>query len=636
MGAIAGGRVDPGGADAPGGPRIDESEKPKASLLEYLRAGYKSEKAEGARHGKAPSPTLMGRTVVEQDDHFHVTDSRGSFKVAKAGLDEGTHAKIRGMCAGGEVKSFAGGGMVDAAHPENMSPEMKKALLDLQRQAQAPTPEMLAAGVAPHEPSPNDIVPGTTLTYAQAVDANAEASTGMQPPKLKPDDPQATLGGGALDRLQGPPKPAPKSLTTLRPAGVSPPPPQGAPQPQGGGGGSIPGLDPRDLAEARAGEAEGFQAKQAALAQEQAATSAAAQQQADLLKQKGVREAELAQQQVQMAADHKKALAEQMTAYQRAVDEYGRAGIDPDRYWANASTGQKVLAGIGLLFGALGAGHDGVNKSVSIINQAIDRDIDAQKEGLAVKGRSVEMRKGILSAVFAQLQDEDQALQATGDAYRKQAATMAEEMSVRTQDPIRQAQLKALAAGLIQSRAQERLAMEAGWQAKAAEIAVAKQKVAQGWAAIAAKGAGKGGGRPITATQQERLAGAKNAFQALQTIEQELQKIGPGVSPSALVPGTRAYRFSDKSKAAATVIGKFIENTRFSDADRKFYESLMPGMSDSAARQQEKVQQFKTLLQNKYGAEIQTMTQGGFNTSGFASGAPAVDAGAPAPDEDEE
>lgn len=453
---------------------------------------------------EAEKPTKMaggGRVVADRGDHFHVTDARGSFRVAKHGLDPATHEKIQAMCSGGEVQGYADGGMVDMAHPENLSPEMQQALADAQRQAQNPTAAMTEAGVAPHEPSPNDLVPGTNLTYAQVIDQNVQSSTGAPPPKLRSDDPAATLGPGALNRLNTIPTPAPKPLTTLQPKGGAARP---SPTPSGGGAGGIPGMDPRDLAEAKAQETQGFQQKQQALTDEQAATSAAAQQQADLLKQKAVGEADLMKQQVQMAADHKKALTDQMTAYQRAVDEYGRTGIDPNRYWANASTGQKVLAGIGLLFGALGAGHDGVNKSVGIINQAIDRDIDAQKENLAVKGRTAEMRKGILGAMFAQFQDEDQALQATGEAYRKHAATLMDEMAARTQDPIRQAQLRATAAGLVQSRAQERLAMEAGWQAKAAEIAVAKQKVAQGWTKLGLM-AGKGAPGGVDTSALDRL-----------------------------------------------------------------------------------------------------------------------------------
>lgn len=61
----------------------------------------------------------------------------------------------------------------------------------------------------------------------------------------------------------------------------------------------------------------------------------------------------------------------------------------------------------------------------------------------------------------------------------------------------------------------------------------------------------------------------------------------------------------------------------------------MPGMSDSAVRQKEKIQQLKTLLANKYRAELETMAQAGFNTSGF-TGAPTEDSGAPVGSEEED
>ncbi len=53
--------------------------------------------------------------------------------------------------------------------------------------------------------------------------------------------------------------------------------------------------------------------------------------------------------------------------------------VDPGRFWATRSTGQKISGIIGMALGALGTGPDGVNRAAMMLNQAIDRDIDAQK-----------------------------------------------------------------------------------------------------------------------------------------------------------------------------------------------------------------------------------------------------------------
>jgi hypothetical protein len=54
--------------------------------------------------------------------------------------------------------------------------------------------------------------------------------------------------------------------------------------------------------------------------------------------------------------------------------------IDPNRVWHNTSTGNKILAGIGLLLSGIGSGLSGQkNMALEIIQKKIDQDIDAQK-----------------------------------------------------------------------------------------------------------------------------------------------------------------------------------------------------------------------------------------------------------------
>jgi hypothetical protein len=54
--------------------------------------------------------------------------------------------------------------------------------------------------------------------------------------------------------------------------------------------------------------------------------------------------------------------------------------VDPNRIWHNMSTGSKVSASIGLILGGIGAGlSGGPNTALQMMNNAIDRDIEAQK-----------------------------------------------------------------------------------------------------------------------------------------------------------------------------------------------------------------------------------------------------------------
>lgn len=59
---------------------------------------------------------------------------------------------------------------------------------------------------------------------------------------------------------------------------------------------------------------------------------------------------------------------------------YQEAKIEPGRFFHNLSTGNKILAGIGVLLSGLGSGLSGKeNLAVQVVDDAINKDIDAQK-----------------------------------------------------------------------------------------------------------------------------------------------------------------------------------------------------------------------------------------------------------------
>lgn len=72
-------------------------------------------------------------------------------------------------------------------------------------------------------------------------------------------------------------------------------------------------------------------------------------------------------------------------------DEIQRAQIDPNRLWANKSTGQKIALAIGAaLSGALTRGR-GPNSVVQMIEGEIKRDIDAQKTALTGRKQAFQL-----------------------------------------------------------------------------------------------------------------------------------------------------------------------------------------------------------------------------------------------------
>lgn len=145
---------------------------------------------------------------------------------------------------------------------------------------------------------------------------------------------------------------------------------------------------------------QGIQHGAEAAAKQGQQTSAALQQVAN--------DAQARQQEMQRATDMEQAkLDEQLNKYnQMSADLQKNAAIDPNRYWKNQSTGQKVVAAIALAFGGLGGAMSGKggNAALDVINGAIQRDFEAQKNdadkrqaALGAQGNLVSMMRGSFS-----------------------------------------------------------------------------------------------------------------------------------------------------------------------------------------------------------------------------------------------
>lgn len=77
--------------------------------------------------------------------------------------------------------------------------------------------------------------------------------------------------------------------------------------------------------------------------------------------------------------------------------------IDSGRVWRNASTGDKVLAGIALLLSSAGQamGAQGPNAGLQYIQKTIDQDIDAQKFDLLAKKDLIQEKRSMMSQLVA-------------------------------------------------------------------------------------------------------------------------------------------------------------------------------------------------------------------------------------------
>lgn len=84
------------------------------------------------------------------------------------------------------------------------------------------------------------------------------------------------------------------------------------------------------------------------------------------------------------------------------INEARAMRVDPDKWWNDKSTGGKILAGIGIVLGGIGGGMTGQggNTALTVINNAIDRDIDSQKHHIDNSWKAIAAENGLNKEAF--------------------------------------------------------------------------------------------------------------------------------------------------------------------------------------------------------------------------------------------
>jgi hypothetical protein len=103
--------------------------------------------------------------------------------------------------------------------------------------------------------------------------------------------------------------------------------------------------------------------------------------------------------------------------------------VDPDRFWSSRSEGQQAALLISAMLGGFTEGFTQGrvrNRAVGIIENAINRDINAQKANIMAARGALESQQGIVSAFYRQLGNVDRAAElgrvAMYDAYKVKLA----------------------------------------------------------------------------------------------------------------------------------------------------------------------------------------------------------------------
>jgi hypothetical protein len=119
-----------------------------------------------------------------------------------------------------------------------------------------------------------------------------------------------------------------------------------------------------------------------------------------------------------------------MTQRMAVISDLNKGHIDPKNFWASKGTGSKIATGVGLILGGMGAGlTGGPNQVLQMVNNQIDRDIDAQK---AEQGKKL----NILTALQQQYGNAQQAASMARVLKADQVSNNLAKIAALSKDPL--------------------------------------------------------------------------------------------------------------------------------------------------------------------------------------------------------
>ncbi|MCL2724776.1 MAG: hypothetical protein FWD69_10105 [Polyangiaceae bacterium] len=213
------------------------------------------------------------------------------------------------------------------------------------------------------------------------------------------------------------------------------------------------GIDPEDLARGEEARARASAARVAAAQN----TYAASQLESDA-------ESQMAQADV-IASAKAQAVSSQITQKRNAYiqQEQGRfeqlandanAKIDPNAYWKEQGGAAKVLAALAIGLGQFGASlTGGQNAALSIVNRAVDANIDAQKANIAKARNAYDLRTNLYAQNLAAFGDPERAAAATRAQYLDNAKVQLGALYAQSRNAKNQAAYQTMLASIDDERA---------------------------------------------------------------------------------------------------------------------------------------------------------------------------------------
>lgn len=455
-------------------------------------------------------------------------------------------------------------------------------------------------------PTPGKQYTDETMLRAQTADLTPEQMAANMPPKPAVDPKDVRFADPAAQAAAG----------------------AGAP---GAGGPLAPPADPT----------KGFEEEVAKrVAEQKAAVSGLAEVEGhrmqaigDLQQKEIAHRAEAQRQMADLQLHQRAALEHVEKAYTDTVAELGKvAKIDPNRMWSKMETGNKVLAGIGIMLGGLGAGTFATlgvshqNEALKILRDAISDDVKAQQDNVQNRREALGQKAAGQQTMYSMLRqrgmDEYEAFRSSEaariDTVKMQIDQIANQMGTE------EAMAKARVAGAALDSEKDKLLLDVKQHryAGAIEVWKTREHSRAALAAAAMKAAAKGGGTQMKGPQVERLNDLRSAIDQAKEMRAKYQQFsGLWSKVAGGIPGTEANKFNDEQKLAAQTLGVRMEHGKLTDRDREYYLGLIPRAG--TVNGIENWNNIVNNLEREYANQVE-----GFQAAGYNAG------GAPAPDDE--
>jgi hypothetical protein len=181
-----------------------------------------------------------------------------------------------------------------------------------------------------------------------------------------------------------------------------------------------------------------------------------AQEEASFMRERAAQQEQILIEQQQKEAQRQEQIKQQELKAQQTLDEFSNTKIDPNRYWSQKGTGEKIVAGIAIALGALGQGltKSNNNQALDIITGQIDRDIEAQKMEILGKRETAQGQRSLLQEMRARFDDERVAEQMTRVLSLDQARTKLDEIASKSKSEEVKANQQLLSGQLEEKRTQ--------------------------------------------------------------------------------------------------------------------------------------------------------------------------------------